>query len=298
MDYQFLLMDRLDIIVKMIQKYNEENFCISFSGGKDSTVLHYLIDIALPGNKIPRVFINTGIEYKEIVNFVHSLMENDNRFVEIKPDYPLGKVVRKYGYPFKSKEHSQFVHMYQQNGHSKSTMRYYNPPEERKRFGCPKILRYQFEEEIPLKISNECCNKLKKEPFTKWQKENNKPYKITGERIAEGGLRASHGGCLVIDKNDVLKKFKPLNPMKDDWMEWLINEYNIKLCNLYYEPYNFKRTGCLACPYNTKIKDNLKVLYEQLPSEYKMAKGLWKPVYDEYIKIGYRLKEYPDEKED
>ena len=102
----------------------------------------------------------------------------------------------------------------------------------------------------------------------------------------------------MIDKNDVLKKFKPLNPMKDDWMEWLINEYNIKLCNLYYEPYNFKRTGCLACPYNTKIKDNLKVLYEQLPSEYKMAKGLWKPVYDEYIKIGYRLKEYPDEKED
>ena len=99
---EFLLMDRLDIIIKMIQKYGEENFCISFSGGKDSTVLHHLIDIALPNNKIPRVFINTGIEYKEIVNFVHNLMENDNRFVEIVPDYPLGKVVRKYGYPFKN----------------------------------------------------------------------------------------------------------------------------------------------------------------------------------------------------
>ena len=38
----------------------ENNAYISFSGGKDSTILHYLIDLALPNNKIPRVFINTG----------------------------------------------------------------------------------------------------------------------------------------------------------------------------------------------------------------------------------------------
>ena len=56
-----------------IKKYGEENFAISFSGGKDSTVLHYLVDMAIPGNKIPRVFINTGIEYSHIVNFVNEL---------------------------------------------------------------------------------------------------------------------------------------------------------------------------------------------------------------------------------
>lgn len=50
------------MIRKTIEKYGEENFYISFSGGKDSTVLHHLIDEAIPGNKIPRVFINTGIE--------------------------------------------------------------------------------------------------------------------------------------------------------------------------------------------------------------------------------------------
>ena len=280
-----------------IKKYGEENFVISFSGGKDSTVLHYLVDMAIPGNKIPRVFINTGIEYSHIVNFVNGLSEKDDRFVMIKPKYPLGKVLKDYGYPFKSKEHSDLVHMYQQNGGNKTTERYVNPPQGRERFGCPKCLKYQFQEQMDFKISKECCNKLKKEPFADWQIENDIPYRITGERVEEGGLRSIHGGCLVIDKNQKLKKFKPLNPVKDEWIDWFVNEYNIKLCDLYYEPYNFKRTGCMGCPYNIKIKDSLKTMKQLLPDEYRKATTLWKPVYDEYIRIGYRLKEYPKDEE-
>lgn len=67
---EFLLQDRLNAIRDTVKKYGEENFYISFSGGKDSTVVHYLIDMALPDNRIPRVFINTGIEYNAIVEFV------------------------------------------------------------------------------------------------------------------------------------------------------------------------------------------------------------------------------------
>lgn len=126
-----MLFDRIEVVKKTIEKYGEENFVISFSGGKDSTVLHYLIDMAIPGNKIPRVFINTGIEYSHIVNFVNDLAEKDDRFVMIKPKYPLGKVLKQYGYPFKSKEHSDLVHMYQQSGGNKTTERYVNPPRER-----------------------------------------------------------------------------------------------------------------------------------------------------------------------
>lgn len=290
MDNEFLLMYRIDSVQKVIKKYGEDNFVISFSGGKDSTVLSTLIDIAIPGNTIPRVFINTGIEYKAIVEFVHNLMSKDNRFVEIRPSMPLSMIFRTYGYPFKSKEHSQLVYLYQQNGHSKSTLRYYDPPQHRVRFGCPKVLKYQFEEGTDFKISDKCCTKLKKEPFTKWQNENGKPYKMTGERLGEGGLRASHKGCLVIDKNSKLKKFKPLNPMTDEWMEWFIEEYHIELCELYKEPYNFKRTGCLGCPFNIKIQDTLDVLEEKLPIEKKKAEAIWKPVYQEYRRLKYRLK--------
>lgn len=290
MDNEFILIDRIDSIKKVINKYGIENFVISFSGGKDSTVLSKLVDIAIPNNEIPRVFINTGIEYKAIVDFVHEKMKKDKRFIEIKPSIPLSMIFKKYGYPFKSKEHSQLVHLFQQNGHSKSTLRYYDPPENRKRFGCPKVLKYQFEEGTQLKISDKCCTKLKKEPFSKWQEENSKPYKMTGERLLEGGLRASHKGCLVIDKNSKLKKFKPLNPITSEWLEWFINEYQVELCKLYDEPYNFKRTGCLGCPFNIKLQDTLDTLEKTLPLEKKKAEAIWKEVYQEYRKLNYRLK--------
>ena len=70
MDNEFLLEDRLQKIRQIIGKYGAENFYISFSGGKDSTVLSALVDMALPNNTIPRVYANTGIEYKLIQQFV------------------------------------------------------------------------------------------------------------------------------------------------------------------------------------------------------------------------------------
>ena len=67
---EFILQDRIGVIRDTIAKYGEDNFYLSFSGGKDSTVVHHLLDMALPGNRIPRVFSNTGIEYNAIVEFV------------------------------------------------------------------------------------------------------------------------------------------------------------------------------------------------------------------------------------
>ena len=64
---EFMLEDRIAKIQSINQQFDlENNAYLSFSGGKDSTVLHYLLDEAIPGNKIPRVFINTGIEYNDI----------------------------------------------------------------------------------------------------------------------------------------------------------------------------------------------------------------------------------------
>lgn len=64
---EFMLQDRIQKIKSINELYDlENNAYLSFSGGKDSTVLHHLLDEALPGNKIPRVYINTGIEYKDI----------------------------------------------------------------------------------------------------------------------------------------------------------------------------------------------------------------------------------------
>lgn len=61
MDNELLLFDRLEIIKTANDKYGlESNAYLSFSGGKDSTILHRLLDIALPNNNIPPRFHRHG----------------------------------------------------------------------------------------------------------------------------------------------------------------------------------------------------------------------------------------------
>ena len=116
MDYELTLFDRIEVIKATNSKYDlEHNAYLSFSGGKDSTILHYLLDMALPNNKIPRVFIDTGIEYQMIREFVLGLAKTDDRFVIIKPSKPIKQTLEDVGYPFKSKQHSHNVMLYQKH---------------------------------------------------------------------------------------------------------------------------------------------------------------------------------------
>lgn len=286
-DNEILLLDRIDKIQAINKQYNLlDNAYISFSGGKDSTVLHYLIDLALPNNKIPRVYINTGIEYKSIVNFVKELAKQDDRIIIVNSGVNIKQMLEDKGYPFKSKEHSLKIGEWQKGSRAKSIVKY----KEGINFVCPKILQYQFEDSFKLKLSSECCNELKKKPIKKWQKDNCRTISITGMRRAEGGQR-SNINCIVTAKEGTLLKFHPLSVVNDSFEEWFINEYNIKLCELYYEPYNFIRTGCKGCPYAIELQRELDVMEKFLPNERKQCETIWKPVYDEYRRIGYRLKE-------
>lgn len=292
MDNEFILIDRLEMIRLIIEKYGEENFYISFSGGKDSTIVHYLVDMALPNNKIPRVFINTGIEYLDMVKHVKELAKNDKRIIIYNSNVHITEMLKKYGYPFKSKLHAHKVATFQNSGYCK-TIRYYiygnRPNGEKSYIKCPNKLKYQFTNLCNLKISDKCCDKLKKEVAHRYQKKNKKNIAIIGTRIEEGGARRQHKGCTVFDKDKRLKKFKPINPCTDEWCDWFIKRYNIKLCKLYYQPYNFKRTGCAGCPFALELQDQLNIMRRLLPIDYKRSMHIWKPVYDEYRSLNYRL---------
>lgn len=86
-----------------INAYGEDGVYVSFSGGKDSTVLLDLVRQDYPN--IPAVFVDTGLEYPEIRKFVKTF---DN--VEwLKPKMTFKQVIAKYGYPFISKEVSECV---------------------------------------------------------------------------------------------------------------------------------------------------------------------------------------------
>lgn len=290
---EFILFDRKVKIKDTIEKYGEENFYIAFSGGKDSVVLSSLIDLALPNNKIPRVYANTGIEYQLILDFVNNLQQDDDRIVIIKPSTPIKKMLEEVGYPFKSKAHSEFVRRYQKSGKTLSVKQYLGEREDKEPWqrSCPKCLRYQFTNDNDLKISDMCCTRLKENPVSKWSKENNKPYGIVGVMKAEGGRRITAKCVVFSDKNNSkLTKFQPLVPLTKEWEDWFIKEYNIKICDIYKPPYNFPRTGCKGCPFVVNLQYELDILEEFFPNERKQCEIIWKPVYDEYRRIGYRLK--------
>jgi len=283
---EFILFDRIEKIKSIINQYGEENFYLSFSGGKDSTVLHYLLDMAIPGNKIPRVFCNTGLEFRLIYKFVKSLQTKDKRIIMISPRKNIVKTLERVGYPFKSKEHSIQINQWKRGSKAKSILHYKNMQGKTK-FACPEKLLYQYEDDFKLKISDRCCYEFKKNTFKKWEKESKKIIPMTGMRKSEGGLRGNMH-CTVF-KEDNLVKFHPLSIVSDSWMDWFVKKFSVKLCDLYYYPYNFERTGCVGCPFNIQIKKELETLKEKLPNEYKRAVLYFGKVYNEYERIGYRM---------
>jgi len=82
--------------------YWHDDVYLSFSGGKDSTVLKHIVDQMY--DNIPAVFVNTGLEYPEIQQFVREIKagkyECFNPDVEIvRPEMRFDEVLQNYGYP-------------------------------------------------------------------------------------------------------------------------------------------------------------------------------------------------------
>lgn len=158
-----------------------------------------------------------------------------------------------------------------------------------KRSTCPKKLKQQFDSNYKLKISDKCCVNLKEEPLDKWGQEHEKPYAIIGVMRSEGGRR-ERASCLSF-RGGELKAFQPMAPLTEEWEEWFIKKFNIKICDIYKPPYNFTRTGCKGCPFALKLQNELDTLEKFFPVERKQCEAIWKPVYDEYRRLRYRLKD-------
>ncbi len=88
------------------------NVYVSFSGGKDSTVLLHLARSLFPD--IKAVYVDTGLEYPGVKEFIRSF---DN--VEIlRPKMMFRDVITKYGYPLISKEVASCIYYARRHTHT------------------------------------------------------------------------------------------------------------------------------------------------------------------------------------
>ena len=105
----------LGVINQFYERLNGQVY-ISFSGGKDSTVLYWLARKLYPN--IKAVFCNTGNEYPDIVKFVRGMKEQGMNIEIIYPKLKPREVLAKYGFPLVSKETSDIAEGIRRNPNS------------------------------------------------------------------------------------------------------------------------------------------------------------------------------------
>jgi 3'-phosphoadenosine 5'-phosphosulfate sulfotransferase (PAPS reductase)/FAD synthetase len=88
-----------------VDEYGQDGVYVSFSGGKDSTVLVDIVRNVCGYKKIPLVFVDVPTQYPELKEFALTF---DN-LVILKPKISFAQVCEKYGFPMISKEVSNCV---------------------------------------------------------------------------------------------------------------------------------------------------------------------------------------------
>lgn len=283
----------LDIKIKMsldrIQEWYEYwngKVYIAFSGGKDSTVMADLIWSLYPD--VPGVFYNTGLEYPEILSFVKTF---DN-IVWVRPKMSFHKVIKEHGYPVIGKLISyQLRNLQNPSDSNKATRNLYLTGIKK---GGAEVKSYKLNNkwkyliDAPFKISEKCCNKLKKEPAKIYEKETGRKSYI-GTMASDSRLRRISymvTGCNVY-KNTLHSMPLSLWLEKDIWQ--YIKQKGLKYSKIY--DMGWQRTSCMFCMFGIHM--------EKYPNRFQRMKHTHPKQYDycmnklglkevlEYIKIPY-----------
>lgn len=245
-------------IIEWYEAYNGQVY-VSFSGGKDSTVLLDLVRKIYPD--VPAVFVDTGLEYPELREFVKS---KDN-VTWLRPEMNFRKVIESYGYPLISKEVSGAIKACRSKPDGYAAQKFKKDSPYHKKYGDRwMMLRWKYLLESPFKISNVCCDIMKKRPAKKYEKTTGrKPF--LGTMAEESNARKTRwleSGCNAFERK------RPTSQPMSFWTEQDVLEYILKY-NLLYAPvygqikkgdngkyYTTKcdRTGCVFCAYAAHLE--------------------------------------------
>ena len=252
---------------------------VSFSGGKDSTVLLHIAR-QLRSN-IPAVFIDTGLEYPEIREFAL----NQENITRIKPKMNFRKVIETYGYPIISKEQAAFIQEYRTTKSEKLKDIRWNG----NKYGRGKISeRHKYLVDAPFDISDKCCDVMKKNPAKKYEKETGKTP-IIATMAEESAQRKSNWlmyGCNAF--NSKRPSSRPMSFWTEQDILQYIRDYNISYASVYgeiKEDENGKlyttgcdRTGCIFCGFGCHLEkepNRFQRLHETHPKLWEYCMRDW-----------------------
>ena len=262
---------------------------VSFSGGKDSTVLADLTARFCKeyGYKLVLFFVNTGLEYPEIQKHVKTFhkyleakYEMEIELVIERPEMRFDQVLTTYGYPVISKEVAQIVREARiglENGDGSYAFRiqklrgtYTDKDGNLSNYNIP---HYEYLLDSDFRISEECCSVMKKKPAKTFEKERAlKP--ILGTMAHESRLRRQRWiryGCNAFNGG---KRGPTSNPLsfwtEQDILEYIV-KYELPIASVYgeilqdpktgqYYLTGVKRTGCIFCAFGAQCRGNRRFL--------------------------------------
>lgn len=260
--------DKVQRTLGLISEWYEhwDNQCyVSFSGGKDSTILADIAAkwCAIAGIPLDLVFVDTGLEYPEIKEHVRTFAQylrvkydNDVQHTVLRPKMTFAEVIAKYGYPMIGKTQSNCIRLARQNlNQNKYSLRLMHlgvtvddavtmglqipEPDMIARFqraaDGSKFNNKKYREllDVDFLVSDVCCDIMKKTPLHTYEKMTGR-HGITGQMADESMIRENawlKNGC-----NAFTAKVPKSNPMSfwlgQNVLEY-IKAYDIPIASVY-----------------------------------------------------------------
>jgi 3'-phosphoadenosine 5'-phosphosulfate sulfotransferase (PAPS reductase)/FAD synthetase len=262
----------LEDLKSKFSKINNEEYYLSYSGGRDSHFLYWFIKEYLKDTQIKIVSVNTYMEHDQIQKRM-----NMNADTILRPVLKPFEIKEKYGLPCFSKIQDEMISRYQRGSRSPSLMQFINGSKNNGKtyFKLNNTARTLLLTDQLHKISNKCCYYMKKLPFKNYEK-TTKLKAIVGVRSSEGiNRKARYTSCFTGES------FTPIYDLTDDLLKEIEKRYNIEVPPIY----NYiDRTGCMGCPYGSHHGDTEKELALINDNQRKFVMKLFKESY-EVLKI-------------